>query len=482
MRSAVVLIVGVLLAACHEARLEVSRTVPAHHPLREGPIVTSSPPAGSAAPSEREEEGPFYRWLLVPGRIEVFAGQDRLMVIPEAEDRFAVAPGYVVTHDTIQEDPLLLAGLPHDSGEPSPQRPQGTRLGGRVSIRGNWPVSALLSLDTMPQGGCAGCIEEYTWAHDHWSPLGIPDERPNWWRRGDGDPRPFRFLYPDGSSVWELYEGTLRERATFYADPEGKQRARRQRALSIPGCRGRLRVTGRFEGVGFADGGLLGVGADCKTGIATVERWVEHRPTSEVRELPGKPELHVQRLVGLVEFDARSSADVLVAFTSWNPQRATPRPYVAHFDGKRWIDLSPPHTGELGWIRRLSDGSLLMRAETLLLRHPMTSLSPTAWTDIPTPSTAEFTNETDIIEDPRGHLWLGSPKSVFEHVDESWKQYPLPPCPGDREAPKAARFAPVLGSQIVVVATCRRGDVLESTLLVMSKPSQVIRRGSWASP
>jgi hypothetical protein len=336
---------------------------------------------------------PFHPWLVTKGRLSLVSAHHAVIVLVHGDFRYTVAPAYLLNRMGMQEEPSLLLGLPKDTRFTKEQNSKvtGTTLAGEVSISGTWPNNAQLVINETPDGGCAGCWQEYRWHAHRWVPVKHREWLPVWLEPSGGAPSS-SVRFSNGTSLWERFEisSTLyypQGTSAFYADPYGRRVARRQRTRGPTACEGGVRLRGRFSGVPLTDGGLFSVGANCETQIGEAEYWRAGSVRSRVVELHGHP---IGPIIQSIFHDptaylVRSPKDVVVAFTAGMPDGEERRPYVAAFDGTTFADFSPPFRGELGPITRLSDGSLWATQQSepeALWFHPGLSNTVEGWQDV----------------------------------------------------------------------------------------------------
>jgi hypothetical protein len=223
--------------------------------------------------------------------------RNALVVLLADADHSAVAPAYLLSRWALREEPRLLRGLP--TAEPNAVGASaglsGRKLPGKVTISGSWPDEAKLRLDSMPDGGCAGCWDDYEWRADEWVKVEDAPWLPIWFEPSGGVSSS-RVTFADRTEIWEKFELLQVDgayfpegRSIFYSDPYAKRRSRRQRTVGPSQCHGGVRINGHFSGVSMSNGALLSVGPDCVTGIAAVEYWPGNSVRSGITELPSQP-------------------------------------------------------------------------------------------------------------------------------------------------------------------------------------------------
>lgn len=416
------------------------------------------------------------------GHLRLESVANGLAVLVDDADGFTTVPGYVLDGNGLREEPRLLAGFPAHPDRRAPG--SGRSLDGQIHWDGPWPASAQAVDQHMPQGGCIGCWDRYEWQRDHWVHLGGPEFLPDWWDPSVMGPRESTVSLPNGKTLWEKFEFVgdsdeyyLFGRSTFFEDPHGLVRSRRQRARALTGCKGGTRLMGRFFGVGLADGGMLSVGRDCRTGVVSAELWRGTTNTSEVRELPGRPRDPLDRspFGDCYAFGVHSAEDVVVGFGM--PVEDGERPFLAAHTGQRWLDLSPPIAGRIEAIVRPADGSIWLVLDQEAWRHPGVSTPSAAWSKACEGASLGGSGTVEL--DPEGEPWLATTSSLFEYGANGCVEHSLPRVQGTGSAGQygqvSLRFLPS-SEPVVVASASREQGESEMVLLLTRVPPEVTER------
>lgn len=443
--------------AAHQAVLPATPSAPIQ-PIAQQSVLPEPEPEASA----------FRPWLRTNAELTLYRierGVAVLLVATDA-DSLTLTPGYVLNDQGLREEPRLLPGLEMEPPNRRSATP-GVLLRGRVSLTGAWPGKAGAHVDLMPQGGCAGCFSEYEWNGSRWvdaKPAILPS-----WQSGWTDVPASTVHFRNGVTFWEQFDsgGSI-----FFLDPHGRQRALRQRTPAPRECEGPTRLDDRFSGVALDDGSLIGVGIDCRTGVASVEHWAGGATKSRVSELPGHPHgvVRMGNFEDPVRYEVRSSTDVVLAFTLDGHQdpNANVRPYVAAFDGKAWSELPFPSTGSIRDFVRAADGSIWMLtlADVFeLWRYPGVGVAGAVWTQLWTGGSATLL--LDRLKMP----WLRTEESVIDCTQVTLVSHTMPRCEDGKAQYRVDGLDFTSAGKPVVAATCESAPTRGHVLMVEGEPA-----------
>jgi len=266
------------------------------------------------------------------------------IVVEFAERDGGVSRAHVITEAGMTEQPFLLDGLREQAksfGFPPNAAVPGR--GGTLGFSGRYPEAIVRGFSTGADAPGACCSVTERWTKDQFVTVVEHASFPAW---DSCDVRfyPFHVRWPNGIELWERLDCTDAGRhSTLFRDPDGKQRALRQRQHAKE-CGGQPRLAGAMSGVALPDGELLLAGLDCRTRRVTSEHFAGGATRSTLIELPGSPgEIYTGHVASSdpILWVQTGNGEVLLGFPAFVGQ-APVRPYLARFDGKSWTDLSPP--------------------------------------------------------------------------------------------------------------------------------------------
>jgi hypothetical protein len=356
----------------------------------------------------------FFTWLRTPLHLRLNEVLDGYAVLADEPKWNLTSPdGFVVDSEGLRKEPRLLTGLPHN---PRKEDSNGAvTLDGQITITGAWPAAANAASQAMTEG-CMGCWENYRWQGKRWVHVGGAKFQPDWWT--PPNPRPRSVEFPNGTTLWEKFVSSgadlAKGKSTFFNDPHGRVRSKRQRLIGPSSCSGNTQLVGEFSGVGLGDGSLLGIGLDCATGIVSAELWQQGAVTSKLVELPGQPRSLAFRSVysDPVQYGVRSERDVAIAFGQQGSDGdGLEQPYIALFDGTDFHSLAFPIQGLLREILRPQDGSVWILFETSVWRHPGLSNLTAPFVQICADLSLE--DSWELIPRPNSDPWIRSTRQII---------------------------------------------------------------------
>lgn len=363
MRALVLITAAPLLAACSEST-PAPLTPPA--PTAAATATAAPTAAQTAAPApEPDLPSPYF--------VKVIHGQREFAYHPLKTGGVVIDGGYLNTPVYVDQKsarvaPELHAGLKGN---------EGSNAFMINSVGGDWPRSGRISIN-LP-GDRGGTDVSYDWNGSTWvkSPAAggrddMPEDVARTYYTGG-----FQGMASwGGRSYYYMFGVTGAEHADFV--PTGKNRKVPTPIITkgTGGCS--AKVLGYMDLTTWKSGELVGIGKLCTgekdsgwqvqygTGDLVIERWPKGSTTSVIEVFPGtgsKGNLGAGN-VATIEV---SDTDRYVRASFYPPDQA-PNPYLAHYDGKGWTEVTPPVRQSFHEVWVEKDGSLWAQMDSDLYR------------------------------------------------------------------------------------------------------------------
>lgn len=342
------------------------------------------------------------------------------------------------------------------------------------SVGGDWPRSGTLSLNLPGERG--GTNVDYVWNGASW---GKAPEQP----LGDMPQRVISAYYNGGllgGAVWG-------KRKAYYvidypvSDGPGipafilAGKGGGKPASIAPGSSGcPTRLVGYAELTNLHGGDVAGIGKLCTApadytyytqngpGALAIERWAKGGNKSTVVELPnsaGKGGLGM-RMAGFLEISP-SDLYVYASFTAGEDEGRVATPYVAHWDGKAWKDVSPQSSQDITSMWLAKDKTVWIELKRELMRRTGDAWERTA----PQGVSADIEGRATA---PDGTPWVRFGEELWHlGAGGAWEKLTMP---RDGQTRYSAASVAWMGSEVIIVA--RGGG--ESMLVSSKKPAQVL--------
>jgi hypothetical protein len=458
------LALGLVVLAC-------GPTVPPASPPAGTASATPSaapPPDGSAtpasAPPAAEAPSPFFPVAVRGAELRYFA----LAHGGALFDGDRLSRPLLIDEKGARREPKLFEGLEHKG-----EGPENAFV--VYGLSGDWPRAGTLSIN-LP-GDRGGTDLDFHWNGSTWlqaksEPLGdMPTEVANVYFQGGVLGR----ARWEGRSIFYLLDTTPDGELTYQRFVLGKGGGKAPVIARGSGaCPTRLVGYAAFQNLSTGD--LLGIGKLCTAaadytyypqtgpGALAVEWWPKGQRKPGVNELPGSAGKGsvVHGNLGLIEV---SPADLFVQATFLGEGDAVV-PYVAHWDGKAWSDVSPPAKSAISemWLDRDKVPWILTTRELFRRRGD-------GWERLaPEGATGPLELRTTA---PDGTLWARSGEDLWHlTAARTWEKVSLPRSPaGERAVVQSLAW---MGGDMLVIGKTSAG---ESLLASTRKPEKVLDLG-----